>query len=534
MRKQIICILRSIKSARFKVRFNQDYPAIIPGGLFLIGNSILAALPLSHTLLYCLLAAGLLSFLLLRSKIALLMVSLGMLSSLSLQYYQACKSASNQMVLLTVVERTRYPVPGEVRLLAKIIALEQKFSAVSLSELQLRNENEQLVLCSGVDLPWENAQRLQRGQTVVASIDLKALVWTYNPLGYSTRMWRRQLQGKCRIKIVGQSLSKQSVESDLFRSALIGRAKSALGDNEATALLLAMTLGVQDGLSSRTDRAIRNLGLTHILVVSGYHFSLIFGGLVGFGYLLRRLGPGFLAPYGLKKLALFAAVLIMCAYATIVGGSVSTTRALCALICLVGGLLSERGYSMLNTIFVALVALSIIWPGTIFEVGTQFTFVALLAIVLALTISRLYAWPSWLTVPVLASLATQAVTLLWFNQLALWSIPANLILVPIVTFVICNLGLLGLALQIKFSGLGTVLLAWPWQIARWLIDFAWWLQSLSFGFYELTAWTSILLSALIFLLFGYLGLASLRWYLQTRRVYYYPDRLNCLSDAKYF
>ncbi len=136
------------------------------------------------------------------------------------------------------------------------------------------------------------------------------------------------------------------------------------------ALLAGICLGEVGGLSAETYEAFRRSGLTHLLVVSGLHLSLVATGLLGFFRLCRvRRRP--------------AAVLTMggvVAFSLLVGLSPSATRAAVACLVMLAGQVFRRRSDGLNSMGLALTLLLGYNPYACLDIGLQLSFAAVVGI----------------------------------------------------------------------------------------------------------------------------------------------------------
>jgi competence protein ComEC len=164
-----------------------------------------------------------------------------------------------------------------------------------------------------------------------------------------------------------------------IRFKWIERLKVALSKNlkkDQVALIQAITLGQKEELSQSTLNAFSNTGARHILAVSGMHVGIMML-LIQF---LLRLIPG-------RKVWLqrFRFVITLCGiwmYAWITGMAPPVTRAsFMFTLFLIGGL-GKKDYHSLNALFLSAFVLLLINPALIFDLGFQFSYTALLSIIL--------------------------------------------------------------------------------------------------------------------------------------------------------
>ena len=172
-----------------------------------------------------------------------------------------------------------------------------------------------------------------------------------------------------------------------LRRALISPCRKALGETEGS-ILAAVCFGERAFLSTATEEAFRGSGLSHLLVVSGLHVSMVAVALRG---LLRRWG---------RRRACLLTLVGVWLYACMVGFSASVLRAtvMCS-VWLVGHLLFRRadGLSSMGLAAVLIIAFD---PYSVWNAGFQLSFAATMGVLLLaprLTprYERVYDLPWW-------------------------------------------------------------------------------------------------------------------------------------------
>lgn len=150
---------------------------------------------------------------------------------------------------------------------------------------------------------------------------------------------------------------------DAARDAILGTLHQHLNTEQAE-LTAAMVFGRLEGLKEETTRAFQTLGLTHVLVVSGMHVSIVAAMAIA---VLRVAG----APRTVAAAAVIAATL---GYATLAGGGPAVLRAtVLAQHACVAALVGRKSISWSALGAAALVVLAIN-PAEIFRPGAQLSF----------------------------------------------------------------------------------------------------------------------------------------------------------------
>lgn len=164
------------------------------------------------------------------------------------------------------------------------------------------------------------------------------------------------------------------------------------------ALARAMLLGDRAALDERVEEAFRGAGTLHVLAISGAQVAWLAGWLAsGAG----RAGAGRLAVAALT-------LVVLPAYALLVGGEVPVARAALTAVVAAWGLTLDLRANAANLLAVAALALVAERPGCALEAGFQLSFVATLGLVLLTARLRpARPWPLRLDLAWAASLAAQ-------------------------------------------------------------------------------------------------------------------------------
>ncbi|MEN0061675.1 MAG: ComEC/Rec2 family competence protein [Myxococcota bacterium] len=230
------------------------------------------------------------------------------------------------------------------------------------------------------------------------------------------------------------------------RSAVIGAPMTAPSSNDPTGLLRAVTTGDRRGLDEALVGRLRRTGTAHLLAISGFHVSIVAGlafalGLVGHRALAVRWPTG-APPWAPAGFAVLAASI----YALGAGMPISAQRATLLLGLVMVGRLWGRTARILPILMFVAAAVAMVDPGALATPSFQLSFgavagLATFGVQLSNWIPPDVPWMvRWLGRSVVASVAATLGTLpaaaWWFQQLAPWSVVANLIAVPVTGLVI--------------------------------------------------------------------------------------------------
>lgn len=242
----------------------------------------------------------------------------------------------------------------------------------------------------------------------------------------------------------------------------------------------AFLTGERGLISDDDNEAMRDSSLAHLLSISGLHMAL-----AGFGFfmalrLIFAAVPAVALNYPVKKWAAAAAIVASFAYLLLSGASVPTQRAFVMIAVALLAILVDR--SALNMRSVALAAMIVlaITPEAWIDPSFQMSFAAVVALIAA------YEWWNAWRIPdvepkgivarawgmvvaaaatsLIAGLATAPFAAFHFNRFADYGVAANVMVMPIISFVVMPAGVLALVLM----PLG---LEWlPLQVMDWGLD----------------------------------------------------------------
>ncbi|MCT4656048.1 MAG: ComEC family competence protein [Cohaesibacter sp.] len=349
-------------------------------------------------------------------------------------------------------------------------------------------------------------ERFQSGDRIRAWSRLSDLARPVMPGGfdYGRYLWGRGIgaQGYLGRTITRLPDLKDSLAHRFWMS--IERSRARISHDlqqrmapEAGGLAAALMVGKRDGLDKSVAEALRLSGLAHILAISGLHMGLVtltvFMGLRSF----LSLFEGLVLRYPIKQWAAFVALFVATGYLLMSGAAVSTLRAYIMTGIFLLAVLLDRPALTLHNIALALALLIVFQPFAVVEPGLQMSFAATLALVagyrrLERAKEKLRRTPGrgWLLIALenkilrwvggvfatalIAGLATLPFSIAYFNQMAPLGLLANLLAMPVVTFLVMPMGLVSV-LAVPFGLLALPLAVMEWgllqlvAIANWVV-----------------------------------------------------------------
>ncbi|RUS48552.1 ComEC/Rec2 family competence protein [Cohnella sp. AR92] len=239
--------------------------------------------------------------------------------------------------------------------------------------------------------------------------------------------------------------------ADDWRSGL-GRIMDRLYEGTDRGYMKGLVLGIEDDLDPEQYADFSRLGLTHVLAISGLHVGVVV-------YLLLQLGALLRLP---RERAQELAIAALPLYMLLTGASPSAVRA--CLMAMLALYMARRnrlkdGLHILSAAALAMMALE---PRVVENVSFQLSFVVTAGLLLYVPVANdwlgpLIRWKSLrggLAVSLTATVTSFPISVYYFHQFHLLSLPANLILVPFISFVVMPLGMASLALGGMWYPLG--------------------------------------------------------------------------------
>ena len=156
-----------------------------------------------------------------------------------------------------------------------------------------------------------------------------------------------------------------------FRQSLIQHYKNYGLNGQNMAVVVAMTLGDKSLLSPQTKDIYSKTGASHVLALSGLHFSIIYSILLLLSMNRKR-----------SMIHLVVMMLAIWSYAILVGLAPSVVRSAVMLSLYSLAALLNRNKMSVNTLSLAAIIMLVANPMNIFDVGFQMSFFSVLSIII--------------------------------------------------------------------------------------------------------------------------------------------------------
>lgn len=230
---------------------------------------------------------------------------------------------------------------------------------------------------------------------------------------------------------------------------------------DAGAMAAALIAGVRAGIDQPTWRAMQVSGLAHLISVSGLHMVLVAGSVFAACRWLLALIPPLALRFPVKRIAALVALLAAAFYLGLSGASVPTQRSFLMTAVGLVAVMADRNPFSLRLLAWSALAVLLLSPESVLGASFQLSFAAVLALMAAHEAWRPPegAEPSGrkrsaplryllgvCSTTLVASAATTPFAAFHFQTVPTYGVLANLVAVPLTSFVVMPAGLLGLLL----------------------------------------------------------------------------------------
>lgn len=271
------------------------------------------------------------------------------------------------------------------------------------------------------------------------------------------------VQGEPELLEAGHSVSPVAN----IQRALSGHVRSQLSGGPGS-IAAAFASGDRGAIGQADEDAMRDAGLTHLLSISGLHVSAVIAGAYLVAIKLLALWPWLTLRIRLPVAAAAIAALAGIGYTLLTGAQVPTVRSCVAAMLVLGALALGREPLSLRMVAVAAVFVLLLWPETLSGPSFQMSFAAVITIVAlhsAGPVRRFLAvrQESWIShtgrrvfmlliTGLVIEIALMPIVLFHFHRAGIYGALANVIAIPLVTFI--SMPLIALALFLDLAGLG--------------------------------------------------------------------------------
>jgi competence protein ComEC len=355
-----------------------------------------------------------------------------------------------------------------------------------------------------------------QGHTYHLTVKVKPAHGYANEGGFSYQTWLREKN------IVATGYVKSSTENRLvssntgLRQALYSQYVMNLPEHPLSPLLLALSFAQRNKISAGTWQVLQATGTQHLIAISGLHLGLVASGSFMFFLFATRILPLHqllprkvwqpLLAFNLRYLVLILSLLTTLFYGYLADFSIPTTRALTMLILywltrLLGIKLTLKRWFLLTLCTLVLIA-----PFSL--LSTSFWLSVYAVMIIFLTLWRfsyvlndgVKFWriaKSLLIIQLSLTFFLLPLTSFFYHQVSTVSLVANLLAVPMMSFIIIPLSLLSLILLLFNENLAHWVMQLALDILQWLWQYLLFLTNQSHSLLSLSLVQSQVIAAVV-------------------------------------
>ncbi len=255
-----------------------------------------------------------------------------------------------------------------------------------------------------------------------------------------------------------------------YRLQVVEAIDRACHDCKHHGLFKALTVGFRGDIPGTQARLLRDTGTAHLLAISGLHIGLVAGLFFLLGGYIWRLVL-YRSQFNRLECSAMLAMIAALTYAALAGFSLPTVRALLMLVVVLLALLMRKGVNLLNSIACAVSLILLLDPLAMGSASFWLSISALLVIALGqfLLVNEKKRLRQLLVIQLLFSLLFIPLGILLFNQASPAGFLANIVAIPLLSFIILPITLISSLLSIFDFSAATVLFGWLDHLTGWLL-----------------------------------------------------------------
>lgn len=290
------------------------------------------------------------------------------------------------------------------------------------------------------------------------SVRLKRPHGTINPHGFDFESWalseNMRAMGSIKNKAGMEKLSnfvwRPGYMIEYLREQVKQRIAQVLVDKPYSGIIQALVMGDDHQISVDDWQVFLRTGTSHLMSISGLHITMLASLAFGLVSFLWRRSPKLIMCLPTRKAAVLAGAMTALLYAMIAGFAVPTQRTFYMLTVFAIALWSGRQLVISQVLAVALLMVVVLDPWAVNAPGFWLSFgaVAMLAYALSARLGQVHWLKAAVQTQWAVTIGMLPLLLVMFNQAAVISPIANAFAIPLISFVVTPLALLGSFLPI--------------------------------------------------------------------------------------
>ena len=324
----------------------------------------------------------------------------------------------------------------------------------------------------------EDIKQFSAGERWQLAVRLKRPHGTQNPHGFDFESWALSeniratgsIKTKAGLKKLNDFVWQPKYIVEHLRQKIQQRITKVLANKPYQGIIQALVIGDDNQIVADDWQVFLRTGTSHLMSISGIHITMLAGlvfGLVGFVW---RRNPKLVMRLPTRKAATIAGVIAALLYTLIAGFSVPSQRTFYMLMVFALALWSGRQLVITQVLAIALFVVVLSDPWAVSSPGFWLSFgaVAMLAYALGARIGQIYWLKAALQTQWAVTIGMLPLLLVMFNQTSLVSPIANAFAIPVISFVVTPLALLGsflpidVVLNLSYQALNVCMFVLKW------------------------------------------------------------------------
>ena len=301
---------------------------------------------------------------------------------------------------------------------------------------------------------------LKPGERWQLTVRLRRPHGSANPHGFDFEAYalERNIRATGYIRLKGESkkldteASGFSTAIDRTRLSIRDRMMAALATKPYAGVQIALAIGEQNAIPASQWKTFWRTGTGHLMSISGLHITMVAALMYWLSFRLWVMLPKLAARLPAQRAAAVVGAATALAYSLIAGFSVPTQRTFFMLLMVAIALFIGRGLAATRILAFALFAVVLIDPWSVLAPGFWLSFGAV-AMIFYVTVNRpgkLRVLDAAFKTQLAVTLGLLPLTLALFQEVSIISPIANAIAIPVVSWVVVPLTLLGAFLPVDF------------------------------------------------------------------------------------
>lgn len=303
-----------------------------------------------------------------------------------------------------------------------------------------------------------SAAQFRAGERWQLTVRLKRPHGTQNPHGFDFESWALaeniratgSIKAKANNKKLKDFVWRPKYAVEYVREAVKQRIAQVLVNKPYLGVIQALVMGDDSQIAPDDWQVFLRTGTSHLMSISGLHITMLSGLVFGLaGFVWRRM-PKLATRLPTRKAATVAGVFAALVYALVAGFSVPTQRTLYMLMVFAIALWSGRQLVIAQVLALALFVVVVIDPWAVISAGFWLSFgaVAMISFALGGRIGQLHWFKVAVQTQWAVTIGMLPLLLILFHQASIVSPIANAFAIPLISFIVTPLALLGSFLPI--------------------------------------------------------------------------------------